>query len=119
MCELLVMTRDASDHPAALKQGDVVTVQEDGWVWGKEEENEDRGWVILKAPSVSVSEASVFTTPGRADEGQIAPARAFGLEWSKLEVMEIFTRRSLESAKLRRESVDDPRVIGGNPRVIS
>lgn len=65
MAELLVRVVDKTnpDDPMKCatftKRGDVIVVQPDGWVWGKEE-LENPHWRILKIPGMSISEARAF-----------------------------------------------------------
>ena len=68
MCELLIRvidkinTKDPYLDARCTKRGDVICVQENGWNWGTEELiNTD--WRIVKIPSVSVDQASVFLSP--------------------------------------------------------
>lgn len=66
MCELLVRVIDKINDDFYLncmcsKRGDVISLQADGWGWGKEElANPD--WRIIKFPGVAVSQFTQFTT---------------------------------------------------------
>lgn len=67
MCEMLVRVVDKVNSDPYLnakctKRGDVITVQPDGWVWGKEEQK-NPAWRIVKLPGVPVSQASAFLSP--------------------------------------------------------
>lgn len=63
MAELLVLTKtrlNRSMHP-----GDVVTVQPDGWAWGRMERGPDADsmWCVISLPGVPESAFSEFLEP--------------------------------------------------------
>ena len=67
MAEMLVRVVDKISADPYLnakltKRGDVISVQPDGWVWGKEEQK-NPDWRIVKLPGVSVTNASQFVAP--------------------------------------------------------
>lgn len=73
MCELLVRVVDKINEAdfykdcQCTKRGDVITIQEDGWAWGKKElSNPD--WRIIKFPGVPASEMSAFLQPELAPD---------------------------------------------------
>jgi hypothetical protein len=67
MCELLVrvVSKNNDDDPyldaKCLKRGDVVTIQRDGWAWGRQELKNPH-WRILSIPEMTVEQAQVFTS---------------------------------------------------------
>lgn len=78
MCELLVRVVDKVSNDPYLdakltKRGDVVCVQPDGWVWGKEEQlNPD--WRIFRVPGVKRIDALGFEAP-ELDTDPAQPSR--------------------------------------------
>jgi hypothetical protein len=70
MCEILICVKDRdASNPRAPKQGDVICVQPDGWVWGACElgqvvqGNPNRNhnfFRVIKLPNVTVLQASVM-----------------------------------------------------------
>ncbi len=88
MCEMLVRVVDkVNDDPyldvQCTKRGDVIAIQPDGWVWGREElRNPD--WRIVKVPGVSVTQAAAFLGPelntDPANPSRMLRRRAFRLD---------------------------------------
>lgn len=67
--ELLVRMVDKTDNPGLIpnrKRFDVVTVQEDGWLWGKKERPPT--YLIVKVPGVTVEEALFLMEPDLEDD---------------------------------------------------
>ena len=67
MAELLVRVVDkVNDDPYldchCTKRGDVIVIAPDGWSWGREELTNPH-WRIVKAPNISVDDASAFLGP--------------------------------------------------------
>lgn len=136
MAELLVRVVDKINNDPYLnvkcsKRGDVISVQPDGWVWGKEEYKNPE-WRILKFPSVTVSEASAFlgaeleTDP--ENPSAMLQSRGFSLDLANLpapilEVISDIKRRNptarhkpttgaqLLALKLTKAAIPDPNVM--------
>lgn len=105
MCEILICVKDRSNSGNLVwdskmpKQGDVVTVQADGWAWGTAElgqtvQGNPNGnhpfFRVVKLPNVTVSQASVMMAP-EVDVDPQKPSpylqyRAFFLDRSKIPV---------------------------------
>lgn len=117
MCELLVRVFDKtnSDCPyldaQCHKRGDVIAVNEDGHLWGKEElANPD--WRIIKVPGVRRSDATGFLARELDDDpskpSRVLQARAFSYDLSARPT----DLASLLSAQIRKPKLQDPNVIG-------
>jgi hypothetical protein len=92
MAELLVRVVDKINADPYLdakctKRGDVIVVQPDGWVWGKQEQK-NPAWRIVKLPGVPVTMVTTFLS----SEPEIDPlnpsmmlqARGFKLDLDNL-----------------------------------
>jgi hypothetical protein len=63
MAELLVLTKQRMNR--SMFPGDVVTVQPDGWAWGRAERGpeSDPMWRVIAVPGVPVSAFTEFLEP--------------------------------------------------------
>lgn len=63
MAELLVLTKQRANR--SMFPGDVVTVQPDGWAWGRAERGPDADsmWCVITVPGVPVSAFAEFLEP--------------------------------------------------------
>lgn len=63
MAELLVLTKQRMNR--SMFPGDVVTVQPDGWPWGKAERGPDADsmWCVIALPGVPTSAFAEFLEP--------------------------------------------------------
>lgn len=89
MAEMLVRVVDKISADPYLnakltKRGDVISVQPDGWVWGKEEQK-NPDWRIVKLPGVSVTNASQFVAPEK-DADPKNPSRVLQSRAARLDL---------------------------------
>lgn len=63
MAELLVLTKQRMNR--SMFPGDVVTVQPDGWAWGKAERGPeaDSMWCVIQVPGAAVEAFAEFLQP--------------------------------------------------------
>lgn len=122
MAELLVRTQDnVVEDPVrdikSWKRGMVITVQEDGWAWGKEELTNPL-FLVVKIPGMSVVKGSVYLgnliDPARVDDRN--PLRSFRLDLDSAELAGkegavLLDEAALTSAK-EEYIVVDPFVVG-------
>jgi hypothetical protein len=98
MCEILVCVKDRDPtNPHSPKQGDVICVQPDGWVWGACElgqivqgnpNNNHPFFRVIKLPNVTKAQASSMLSP-ELDVDPLNPSpylqyRAFFLDHTKI-----------------------------------
>lgn len=71
MAELLVLTQQRANR--SMFPGDVVTVQPDGWPWGKAERGSDADamWCVICVPGVPPAAFAEFLEPALANGGQV------------------------------------------------
>lgn len=67
MAELLVLTKAGANR--RMSPGDVVTVQPDGWQWGRAEAGPDahQMWTVIRVPGVPVSAFAPMLNPVEKD----------------------------------------------------
>lgn len=120
MAELLVRIVDKTNDDPYLdvrctKRGDVITVQPDGWAWGKEELANPE-WRIVKI-AASVAECLQFLSPElpqSATPDRMIRKRAFKFDLEKLDA----GTTDLAELKVTKSRLVDPNVIGDDKRII-
>lgn len=148
MAELLIRVVDKIGDDVyldskCLKRGDVVVAREDGWQWSDEERSAPF-WRIVVIKGMSLTEAEVFTSPELPDDPLVVSktlrkrAFKFNLDHPDLpkefkDVVDDHERKdaalvielaALEAAvpfaslKEARPKIEDPAVLGDNPKVI-
>ena len=118
MAELLVRVVDKVNSDFYLncgctKRGDVITVQEDGWPWGKEEIANPE-WQIIKVPGVPAVKFEAFLAPERSLNGipsRTLRRRAFRLDLST-DLKALVQADLIDNAKIAKPRIADPAVIG-------
>ena len=90
MCELLVNLVDKTNSDPYLdvgcyKAGDVITVQEDGWLWGLFEHG-NSNWAIVKVPGCAVEEVSSLLV-GQVPANPLAPSNMMQIRASGLNLV--------------------------------
>lgn len=130
MCEMLVMREDkVNEDPvmdaSCLKSGMVITIQEDGWEWSKEELDHPR-WIVLRLPDVSVEEMEkkLLQTESQKllEKNPLDPKadpvankalqqRAFKIDLAALPEKEL-TLKDIETATVELTALANPLVIG-------
>lgn len=117
MCELLICVVDKV-HPDlyvdanhCFKRGDVIAVEEDDHVWGREELAHP-DWKIVKVSGVSRNHATGFIAPEYDEhlhtQSRVLQARAFRYDLDARPT----DYASLMAAKISKPKLIDPNVIG-------
>lgn len=118
MCEMLVRTQDnvlpdAIENLKSWKRGMVITVQEDGWVWGNEELN-NPVFAIIKAPGMTVSEGSIFLgnliDPRAAVPDTKNPLRQFSVNLEDVSIKSLVTDVGAKTRPIEAISLTKPQV---------
>lgn len=99
MAELLVLTKQRANR--SMFPGDVVTVQPDGWPWGKAERGPDADsmWRVVTVPGVPVSAFAELLEP-IFNSGQQVLFRRVHLDLSK--VADVNTLEGVMSARMEK-----------------
>ena len=89
MCELLVNLVDTSNPDPLMdvgcyKAGDVITVQEDGWLWGSMEVG-NTNWSIVKLPGAP-AKSFLSLLNGQAAPNPLAPSPMLQLRAASLDL---------------------------------
>lgn len=130
MCELLVMARsqvgDDIYRDAKLpKRGDVVTIQEDGWKWGKLEVSGDL-FTIIQVPGVPVEKMAYLLGaelpgPDQPDAKQGDLTNTLKYRTNRLNLAALskaaVTETDITAARETKPAIPDPRVIGASKRI--
>lgn len=130
MAELLVRKVDKINsndfylNTKCFKAGDVIAVQPDGWLWGKDELNSPNH-VIVKLPKVSVSEASFLLTPeidvDPKNPSKTLQRRAFKFDLNSPNLVGPSAVTAdvtkVTAAATQKTPIADPRVFGESPNI--
>lgn len=84
MAELLIFMRngheaDSEDNAGRFKPGDVVSIHEDGHIWGKDEQNVEF-FRIIKVTGVKASDLSQLLASTPEGLGQVKRIRMYNLD---------------------------------------
>lgn len=125
MCEMLARTVDKApldtpDAQARVSQaGDVIAVQDDGWLWSKEERSSPF-WIIVQIPGVAAEKMAAYlgSEPGDPLVSRYLRRRAFKFDLGSYDNTKPVDEQTALSLKIAKPAVVDPAVIGDNPAVI-
>lgn len=103
MAELLVLVGQRANR--SMVPGDVVTVQPDGWAWGKAElgPEADPMWCVVAVPGAPVSAFTEFLQPVTHNGRQILFRR---IHLDMAQIGSIHTLETILAARL--EKLDNP-----------
>jgi hypothetical protein len=123
MCEILLRVQNKvpptdERFPLFTQAGDVVEVQPGGHQWGRKQVN-NPAYRAISLPLVSVEEMSLFLSPRQERPGFLWRRRHSRVELSQLpEDASALTIDDLMNLRRERPERPDPRVLGGDPRVL-
>lgn len=120
MAELLIRDIDkVNDDPyldvRCTKRGDVITVQEDGWPWGRKEVGNPI-WRIIKldAPLSECLQLLSQELPQSTTPDRMTRVRAFYFDLDAFDAGE----RNIKKLIVSKPRLSDPNVLGDDRRVI-